>query len=218
VSATDTSNASSTQSIHVTVTDVLEVGQVISGGNGNDTLTGTPGNDTISGGNGNDVINAGDGNDNVTGGNGSDTINGGRGNDILHGNNGDDTIDGGSGNNQVFGGNGNDVMRVGNGDNLLEGGNGNDRLSVGTGNNTLSGGNGSDTFVFGPSFGKDTVTDFSPGDHIEFDGGVFTTFAQVQAAMHQVGTDTVISLGPDHAITLQHVNASSLHASDFLFG
>jgi hypothetical protein len=70
--------------------------------------------------------------------------------------------------------------------------------------------------VFGPSFGKDTVTDFVHGDHIEFDG-VFANFAAVQAAMHQVGADTVISLGTDHAITLQHVNASSLHASDFLF-
>ena len=218
VSVTDTSNASSSQLVHVSVTNVTEVGQVINGGNGNDTLTGTTGNDIISGGNGNDVINAGDGDDCVTGGNGNDTINGGRGNDLLNGNNGNDTLDGASGNNQLFGGNGNDVMRVGNGDNCLDGGNGNDRLTVGTGDNTLSGGNGNDIFVFGPSFGKDTVTDFRHGDRIEFDGGVFANFSAVQAAMHQVGADTVISLGPDHAITLQHVNASSLHASDFLFG
>src|SRR5207248_1077192 len=89
VSVTDTSNASSTQLIQVSVTDVDEAGQIINGGNGNDTLTGTTGNDIISGGNGNDVINAGDGNDIVAGGNGNDTINGGRGNDILSGNNGD---------------------------------------------------------------------------------------------------------------------------------
>jgi len=76
---------------------------------------------------------------------------------------------------------------------------GNDRLTVGTGNNTLSGGNGNDIFVFGPSFGKDTVTDFEHGDHIEFDGGVFANFSAVQAATHQVGADTVISLGTDHA-------------------
>jgi hypothetical protein len=71
-------------------------------------------------------------------------------------------------------------------------------------------------FVFGPAFGNDVVTDFSHGDHVEFDGGVFANFAAVQMAMQQVGADTVISLGTDHAITLDHVTASSLHASDFL--
>jgi Ca2+-binding RTX toxin-like protein len=199
VSATDTHSASSTQLIHVSVTDVAETGQVILGGNGNDTLTGTTGDDTITGGNGNDTINAGDGNDTVMGRNGNDILNGGRGNDILNGGNGDDTLDGGSGDNQLIGGNGND------------------RLIASTGNNTLSGGNGSDTFVFGPTFGNNAVTDFGQGgDHIEFDG-VFGNFATVQAAMHQVGADTVISLGAGHDITLQHVNVGSLHASDFLF-
>ena len=99
--------------------------------------------------------------------------------------------------------------------NTLAGGNGDDRLVVGTGANTLTGDNGNDTFAFGPGFGKDVVTDFSHGDHLEFDGGVFANFQAVQAAMHQQGADTVISLDADHAITLQHVAASSLHASDF---
>jgi Ca2+-binding RTX toxin-like protein len=87
---------------------------------------------------------------------------------------------------------------------------------VGTGDNILAGGNGNDSFVFGPSFAKDVIADFSRGDHVEFDGGVFENFQAVQAAMHQVGADTVISLGADHSITLQHVSASSLHASDFI--
>jgi hypothetical protein len=39
----------------------------------------------------------------------------------------------------------------------------------------------------------------------------------VQAAMSQVGANTVISLGAGHEITLQNVTASNLHASDFLF-
>jgi hypothetical protein len=38
----------------------------------------------------------------------------------------------------------------------------------------------------------------------------------VQAAMTQVGPDTVITHGTD-SVTLQHVTASSLHAGDFLF-
>jgi VCBS repeat-containing protein len=308
VSATDAFGASSTQTIHVNVTNLSEPGKIINGGNGNDILTGTTGNDTIDGGNGNDTINAGDGNDNVSGGNGNDILIGGRGNDALDGGNGDDTLDGGVGNNQLFGGDGNDIMRAGNGNNLFDGGNGddtitagdgnntinsgngndtiavgngnntittgngNDRITagdgnnticggngneivtlgngnntfvggngndqvtasngnnslsgangndvfrVGTGNNTLTGGGSSDTFVFGPGFGKNVITDFAHGDHIEFDGGAFANFQAVQAAIHQVGADTVISLDPGHTITLQHYYAANLHASDFLFG
>ena len=79
-----------TGTVNVTV---AAIGQVIDGGNGNDTLTGTAGDDTISGGNGKDVINAGDGNDTVTGDNGNDLstakeamiLLGGNGNDRLNG-------------------------------------------------------------------------------------------------------------------------------------
>ena len=66
---------------------------------------------------------------------------------------------------------------------------------------------------------ENVVTDFSRGDHIEFDG-VFQNFQAVRAASYQVGTDTVIyldaSLDADHSITLQGVVANNLQASDFL--
>ena len=180
--------------------NVAAIGQTINGGNGNDTLTGTAGDDTISGGNGNDVVNAGNGNDTINGGNGNDTLSGGEGDDIIIGGNGNDSLDGGSGNNTLSGGNGNDILVVGNG------------------NNTLTGGNGNDTFVFGPTlFGNNTVTDFGDGnDRIAFDD-VFTNFAAVQSAMSQVGANTVISLGAGHEITLQSINVSSLNSGDFLF-
>src|SRR5262249_2236065 len=109
VSATDAFGAISTQTIHVNVTDVLEVGRSIVGGNDNDNLPGTTGDDSIDGRNGNDTINAGDGNDTASGGNGNDVVNGGRGNDVLDGGEGNDTLDGGAGNNRLSGGNGNDV-------------------------------------------------------------------------------------------------------------
>ena len=70
---------------------------IITGGNGNDTITGTSAGDIINAGNGNDTVNAGAGNDVVSGGNGNDTINGGAGNDILDGGNGNDILDGGAG-------------------------------------------------------------------------------------------------------------------------
>jgi len=115
------------------------------------------------------------------------------------------------------GGNGQDSLTGSAGDDTINGGNGKDTINAGDGNDILTGGNGSDTFVFGPHFGNDIVTDFGTGpDHIQFDHTVFANFAAVQAAMTQVGADTVITHGTD-TLTLQHVTASSLHASDFLF-
>ena len=172
-------------------------GRAINGGNGNSELTGTVA--TTSAVAGNDTVRSGDGNDSISGGNG---------NDVLQA---------GNGNSKVDGGNGNDTITVGNGNNTLTGGNGDDVLHVGTGNNLLTGGNGSDNFVFGPGFGKNVISDFSHGDHIEFDG-VFANFQSVHP--QQVGADTVIyldaSLNPDHSITLLGVVANSLHASDFI--
>jgi Ca2+-binding RTX toxin-like protein len=122
---------------------------------------------------------------------------------------------GGNGNDTLSGGNGNDNLSGGAGNDTLDGGNGNDRLAGGTGNDILTGGNGNDTFVFGASFGHDTVTDLHSGDHIEIDDHQFADFAAVLAASHQVGADVVITLDATDTITLQHVQLSSLHASDF---
>jgi len=74
---------------------------------------------------------------------------------------------------------------------------------------------GRDIPYFAGGFGHNTVRDFGHDDRIEFDGGVFQNFAAVEAASHQVGNDTVITL--TRAIVLQHVSISSLHASNFLF-
>jgi VCBS repeat-containing protein len=251
LSVTDVFGATNTEAISVDVTNVVEVGQIINGGNGNNVLTGTTGNDTINSGNGNDRLDGGDGDDIIFSGNGNDMLIGGRGNDKLDGGNGDDLLDGGVGNNQLSGGNGNDILQAGDGNNVLDGGNGNDVLSAGNGNNNLTGGNGddtltvgngnnslsggngndilkvglgnnvliggngNDTFVFGPSFSNDVITDFSHGDHVEFDGGVFQNVQAVQLAAHQAGADTVIGVGAE-TITLQNVVASSLHTSDFI--
>ena len=78
-------------------------------------------------------------------------------------------------------------------------------------------GKGNDILVFAAGFGQDVVSDFGPNDIIEFTGGVFQNFQAVQAASHQVGADTVITLDAQNSITLQGVTSSSLHASDFWF-
>ena len=125
---------------------------------------------------------------------------------------------GGNANGIIAGGHKGETLDGRGGDDFLFAGNGGDRLIGGDGDDRLSGGHGPDTFVFGPGFGHDIVTDFSHADHIEFDGGVFQNFKQVQAASHQVGNDTVITLDADNSITLLGVTSQSLHASDFDFG
>ncbi len=139
-----------------------------------------------------------DGNDTIKVGNGNDVISAGSGTDIITAGNGNDTINGGSGN---------DIIRAGNGNDIINGGAGNDTPTAGVGN---------DTFVFGADFGKDTVTEFHSGDHIEFENHLFANFAAVQAASSQTGADVVITLDATDTVTLQHTTLASLHASDFL--
>jgi len=189
----------------------------LSGDDGNDSLRGGQGNDTLSGGGGNDDLRGGRGNDTLDGGNGNDRLRGGRGNDTLLGGDGNDSLRGGQGNDTLSGGHGNDDLRGGQGNDTLDGGDGNDRLTAGAGDNTLIGGNGNDAFVFGPGAGDDVVADFRHGDVIAFDGGIFAGFAAAQAAMHQHGNDTVISIGDGQSITVSGVAPSHLHASDFRF-
>ncbi|GCE61939.1 bifunctional hemolysin/adenylate cyclase [Microcystis aeruginosa NIES-4285] len=69
----------------------------LSGGSGNDTISGNAGNDRIYGENGNDVLNGGDGSDELYGGSGNDLLNGDTGDDRFTNDAGNDTINGGSG-------------------------------------------------------------------------------------------------------------------------
>jgi Ca2+-binding RTX toxin-like protein len=85
---------------------------ILTGGNGNDTLSGTNDNDTLDGGNGND------------------TLNGGAGDDTLFGGRGDDTVIGGKGSDTAFLGDGNDtfIWNPGDGSDVVDGGAGFDTL------------------------------------------------------------------------------------------
>jgi Ca2+-binding RTX toxin-like protein len=57
--------------------------RVINGGNGSDTLNGTPRADTINGGNGPDLLRGFQGDDELNGGSGKDRCRGGRGTDTF---------------------------------------------------------------------------------------------------------------------------------------
>ncbi|BCL34293.1 choice-of-anchor I family protein [Nostoc sp. MS1] len=86
----------------------IEAGITLNGGNGQDTLNGRSGNDTINGGNGNDVLYGNRGNDTLIGGNGDDVLWGGAGADSLNGGNGNDVLIGGLGKDILTGGHGSD--------------------------------------------------------------------------------------------------------------
>jgi Ca2+-binding RTX toxin-like protein len=124
----------------------------ISGGDGDDKITVSPGmtmNVKINGGAGDDQIN-------VTN-NGQTKIDGGEGNDNLHvSGNGNATIYGGAGNDTIYGGNGNDTIFGGAGDDTIYGGNGNDTIYGQAGNDKIDGGAGHDYANGGP--GADRIT------------------------------------------------------------
>ncbi|TYO61580.1 family 16 glycosylhydrolase [Bradyrhizobium hipponense] len=106
---------------------------------------------------------------------------------------------------------GNDLNNIiiGNaGDNMIDGGRGND---------VLTGGAGRDTFVVTTGNGNDIVTDFQAGaggDILQLNNTGFKTFADVTAAMKQVGTDVVLTIASGETITLENTSLQNLKAAN----
>ena len=100
--------------------DVLRIAGANEATAGNDTLTGSDGNDFFNALGGNDTIYGRGGNDDLRGGDGDDTIDGGAGNDFIYGQAGNDTI---------YGGDGDDFIRTSSGIDFIDGGAGIDRIS-----------------------------------------------------------------------------------------
>ena len=118
---------------------------LLTGGDGNDTLLADRGNDSIIGGAGTDSLFGGSGDDGIFGGTGSDTLDGGAGNDTLDGQGGDDLLIDGVGNNTIVLGNG------AGGNDTVDGSDGFNQITVvGTKN--------ADTITVGQLNGSITVT------------------------------------------------------------
>jgi len=114
------------------------------------------------GGEGDDFVGASAGQDFLDGGNGDDTLrDSGNGNDTLLGGNGDDTISNIGGQDYLDGGDGADSLVGGAGNDSLVGGSGNDTLAGGFGNDTIEGGEGNDVFLYSVTvfLGEDTFFD-----------------------------------------------------------
>ncbi|WP_225808619.1 calcium-binding protein [Streptomyces spinosus] len=116
-------------------------GAYVSGDAGDDRLT--VGKEGLAwGGDGNDTVDASGGDNIVQGGKGDDALHGGSGAQYLAGDDGKDTITGGTGDDTLYGGKGDDVLYGNSGNDKLYGNSGNDRLYGGPGRDTLSGGPG----------------------------------------------------------------------------
>ncbi|MEM7598872.1 MAG: Hint domain-containing protein, partial [Pseudomonadota bacterium] len=130
--------------------------------NDRDLVTTGDGNDSITTGDDADTISSGGGNDTIDSGIDNDSVDGGGGNDLITTGEGADTVDGGSGNDTIFGGLGPDfpdslnIPNDGsgpfgadpdteNGRDLLDGGLGNDQIFGEDDDDTLIGGGGNDT-------------------------------------------------------------------------
>lgn len=106
-------------------------------------------------------------------------------------------------------------------DNIVSVGIGDDVL-VGTAQKDLFvGGVGQDVFVITPGGGSDVIADFNAGagagDVVQLQGTSFKSFAQVQAAMTQHGTDVQLDLGKGEILTFKDVNVGDFAADDFTF-
>jgi uncharacterized secreted protein with C-terminal beta-propeller domain len=210
-------------------TPILWVDEVvIHGGDGNDSISGSPLNDEIRGDNGDDVILGRGGDDDLDGGVGKDLIIGGSGNDEIQGQAGDDSISGGAGqdsingnggNDSEFGGDGNDLL-VGNaGDDSIHGGDGNDILAGGLHDDQLKGGKGDDQIdgSFGSDVlwgggGRDTLHGGASAD--QFDGGSSADMIYRQSKLDQVRADKSDKLEEEQlSVPLVKNDAAKLKAS-----
>ena len=113
-----------------------------------------------------------------------------------------------------------DAYAVGNSlNNIITANAGTDRIIAGTGNDVLVGGSGNDTFVVNAGDGADEIQNFragpNSGDVVQLSGFSFSSFAGIQAAMSQVGPDTLLNLGNGQSITFDNTTVGSFDASNF---
>ncbi|MFP4098282.1 MAG: Ig-like domain-containing protein [Alphaproteobacteria bacterium] len=174
---------SDTATVSLTIESSLN--QII-GGEGNDTLRGSQGDDIIDGGEGSDRLLGRNGDDYLYAGEGDDRLNGGNGNDSLYGEEGNDRLYGDRGDDSLFGGEGDDYLSAGSGDDILYGEYGRDGLYGGSGSDALYGGEDNDVLVGGS--GNDMLYG-GAGDDYLFDTSGQDTFVIGE------GSDFIFSAG-----------------------
>ena len=149
------------------------------------------------------VLTGGDGNNTITGLAGDDLISAGNGNNILSGGAGDDTIVAGNGNNHIDGGAGNDSIFLGNGTNLVNAGAGDDTVFGGTGHTTFvdTGSDGNDSYYGGGA--SDTLDMSAITANIQANLGTgYAGWAKVGTEVnHLYGIENIATGSGDDTIT-----------------
>jgi Ca2+-binding RTX toxin-like protein/beta-glucanase (GH16 family) len=101
------------------------------------------------------------------------------------------------------------------GDNVIEGGPGAQQLYGGKGLDVLLGGAGKDTFIVYKGEGNDVVQDFNAAEDVVRLKAGFSTFAQVQAQLTQVGADVKLDMGGGDALLFRGASLSQFTAKNF---
>jgi Ca2+-binding RTX toxin-like protein len=109
-----------------------------------------------------------------------------------------------------------DVLFVGNDlANIVKGSDGDDVFIGGAGADLINMGAGADLVMMAPGDGDDVVLGFSGNDRLSIAGAQFSSFKDIQAALHQEGGDAVLELQDGGSVTLKGVQAASLTARQF---
>lgn len=171
----------------------------IDGGNGDDILRTSNGNDFVDGGKGEDRLYGGGGDDILRSGNHDDYVNGGRGDDFVSAGAGNDIVYAGSGSDEVLGGSGDDRIYGQKGYNTLDGGTGDDYIDSGRHSSTLMGGAGEDTLVADLSKGaRHILNGGDDADHFVFKGMVTKRQSITRVEDFELGVDSFEIAGVNH--------------------
>ncbi|HVI30752.1 family 16 glycosylhydrolase [Phenylobacterium sp.] len=100
-------------------------------------------------------------------------------------------------------------------DNVIEGGAGAQQLYGGKGQDVLVGGAGRDTFIVYKGEGNDVVQDFNAAEDVVRLKAGFTSFAEVQARLSQVGADVKLDLGGGDGVIFRGATVGQFTASNF---
>ncbi|MEI6158524.1 MAG: hypothetical protein WCP77_01720, partial [Roseococcus sp.] len=186
-------------------------------GSGDNTVrfeNGYQGNVTITGGSGNNTIDLG-------GVDGDPLIQLGDGDNLIYGASTDTTIITGHGNNTIFGGNARNTITAGNGKNTITGGTQQDTITVGSGNNTIWGNEGDDVIV--ARGGDNTIWGGTGSNIISISGGAGQNIIFGHGANTAADTtSTTITATTVSANTVDADDVSSTitggNGRDFIFG
>ncbi|MCA0399810.1 MAG: VCBS domain-containing protein [Proteobacteria bacterium] len=185
---------------------------MIDGRGGDNTLTGGDGDDQIAAGDGNNLVDAGDGSNQVTLGNGGNTILSGSGDDTITAGDGANTVRAGDGDNSITTGSGDDDILAGIGADIIEAGDGANVIDAGEGDNMINAGDGDDVIKAGK--GDDTITAGNGDNSVDACGGTNTiTTGSGNDTIVAAGLSDFVSSGDgDDTITLSTTGTAEVNA------